>query len=927
MNVKKIISAVLAALMLIGTLSMGMTVSAAESITYSDVNDGMWSYGDIMYVSENGLMNGTGGTTFSPFVDVTRSMVVTVLYRMEGSPEVKFNENAYADVTAGEFYSEAVIWAQENGIVTSTGMNEFYEDLFAPARAITRQELATMFVRYAEYRYVITEKQADISGFKDIADVADWASKAMAWCNEAGLIKGTGSGDTLSPKLTATREQFAAIIHRFKEAEFDYQYIFNTPRPLSTFTEPEYPLVDYADLYVAVDGSDTNPGTLEKPLATFEKAAEKVRELKKTAKDEIVVAFKAGNYGNLQLELTEEDSGSEEIPITYCKYGDGDVVFSNAVKISLDEFKPIEESDKYLFTDKFEGDIFKADISDRVNEGDLTGFNIMYHDVNNVSMQSARFPNKTLPEKDMYINGVTDKVLGPAGESGKESIITLGPALSNRFDKYHTYENITVIGQMEIEYWAEYELVQKYDKETKELYLTSIDAMNAVIWGDNSVFVQNVSEELDFKGEYWIDIESQTLYVYKPDSNYSLAVKPTLISFKNAEYITVKGIDFKHSTSRAVDIESNHVTVSQAEIMGTYGDYAIGVNGYYNTVRDSELHHLAGGGILLKGGDWQMLTPSNNLVDNNSIHDYEQIFQTYRPGLWLKNSVGARVSHNEIYNAPHSAIIYGNGEDDLNVRAIDNVIEYNYIHDVLNTHHGDAGAIYTRITQTDRGNIVRYNIITSIGGSGSCWGIYLDDGISGQEVYGNVFCNSIGPSVMMSGGRDNMIYDNIGIGTQDSPWELFSYCSALSINAKWADMLEENGKEITSGNWKACYSYTLSRYPKEGEARKIWEERWPEFFEAIADPTISFDRLDDPTMMANSAGCVIKNNYAFGNVPDHSISSKNVQKFNTFENNLSFKDYTGPEIFVNPAYGDYTLRDDCELTFVNGYDYSKIGRY
>ena len=113
MNAKRIISAFLAALMLLGTLSVGMAVSAAGKITYSDVNDGMWSYKDIMYVSEHGLMNGTGGSTFSPAVDVTRSMVVTVLYRMEGSPNVVFDKYAYADVPEGEFYSDAVMWAKK----------------------------------------------------------------------------------------------------------------------------------------------------------------------------------------------------------------------------------------------------------------------------------------------------------------------------------------------------------------------------------------------------------------------------------------------------------------------------------------------------------------------------------------------------------------------------------------------------------------------------------------------------------------------------------------------------------------------------------------------------------------------------------------------------------------------------------------------
>ena len=101
----RILSMFLALVMLLSTLSIGMTVSADTA--YSDVNEKMWSYKDIMYVSENGLMNGTGGSTFSPAVDVTRAMVVTVLYRMEGSPEVTFDEYAYADVAEGQFYSEA----------------------------------------------------------------------------------------------------------------------------------------------------------------------------------------------------------------------------------------------------------------------------------------------------------------------------------------------------------------------------------------------------------------------------------------------------------------------------------------------------------------------------------------------------------------------------------------------------------------------------------------------------------------------------------------------------------------------------------------------------------------------------------------------------------------------------------------------------
>ena len=104
---------------------------------------------------------------------------------------------------------------------------------------------------------------------------------------------------------------------------------------------------------MSVDGNDANLGTtVDKPVASFEKAVQLVRELKKTATDEIKVAFKAGNYGRVTVNLTEEDSGTEEVPITYCAYGDGDVIFQNGITVTEDMFKPLDEADKAFFADK-----------------------------------------------------------------------------------------------------------------------------------------------------------------------------------------------------------------------------------------------------------------------------------------------------------------------------------------------------------------------------------------------------------------------------------------------------------------------------------------------------------------------------------------------------------------------------------------------
>ena len=151
MKVKKILSMLLAVVMLMSIFTAGMTVSAA-GVTYSDVTEDMWSYEAIKFVTENGLMNGTGGSSFSPAVSLTRAMVVTVLYRMEGSPAVSFIEDEFMDVKPDLFYSDAVAWAFDEKIVTGTATDDWGVPYFSPDREITRQELATMFIRYADFK-------------------------------------------------------------------------------------------------------------------------------------------------------------------------------------------------------------------------------------------------------------------------------------------------------------------------------------------------------------------------------------------------------------------------------------------------------------------------------------------------------------------------------------------------------------------------------------------------------------------------------------------------------------------------------------------------------------------------------------------------------------------------------------------------------
>ena len=177
---------------------------------FTDVSENDWFYGDVMFVYENGLMLGTSKTLFSPHGTAMRGMMATILWRMEGSPAPK-GKNSFTDVEAGKWYADAITWTAENGIFAGYG-----KDKFGPDDPITREQLAAIFYRYADYKgYDLTVK-GNPDTFKDADKITDYAKTAMQWTVGSGLMKGK-SGNLLDPQGTATRAEIAAMLHRFIE--------------------------------------------------------------------------------------------------------------------------------------------------------------------------------------------------------------------------------------------------------------------------------------------------------------------------------------------------------------------------------------------------------------------------------------------------------------------------------------------------------------------------------------------------------------------------------------------------------------------------------------------------------------------------------------------------------------------------------------
>ena len=177
---------------------------------FTDISEKDWFYGDVMFVYENGLMLGTSKTLFSPHGTAMRGMMATILWRMEGSPVPK-GKNSFTDVEAGKWYADAITWTTENGIFAGYG-----KDKFCPNDPITREQLAAIFYRYADYKgYDLTVK-GNLDKFKDADKITDYAKTAMQWTVGSGLMKGK-SGNLLDPQGTATRAEIAAMLHRFIE--------------------------------------------------------------------------------------------------------------------------------------------------------------------------------------------------------------------------------------------------------------------------------------------------------------------------------------------------------------------------------------------------------------------------------------------------------------------------------------------------------------------------------------------------------------------------------------------------------------------------------------------------------------------------------------------------------------------------------------
>ena len=193
-----------------GQVTVTVTFEQAP-LPFPDVTEGDWFYDAVRYAYETGLMDGVGDSLFAPNSQTTRAQLVTILYRLAGEPEPG-GDSGFADVETGTWYTDAVAWAAENGIVNGVSDTEF-----APGDDITREQLAAILYRYAACQGYDVSQRADLSGFGDASSISDYAQEALSWAHAQGLVLGFEDG-SLRPQGTASRAQIAAVLMRFLAA-------------------------------------------------------------------------------------------------------------------------------------------------------------------------------------------------------------------------------------------------------------------------------------------------------------------------------------------------------------------------------------------------------------------------------------------------------------------------------------------------------------------------------------------------------------------------------------------------------------------------------------------------------------------------------------------------------------------------------------
>lgn len=676
-----------------------------------------------------------------------------------------------------------------------------------------------------------------------------------------------------------------------------------------------------ATYYVAPNGNDKNNGSFSAPFATIGKARNTIAILKqkgKLPKGGLKIAVLAGEYRVPDgISFGKANSGTAACPVTYCAYGNGEVILNGGVTLNSGNFKKVSGDVKDRLSAVARGKVQVCDLNalgiTPASYGKLYAFGTyntaskydgdtvgkIYSELfwNGERMTIARYPNngEYLETGKIHDNGDTQETYGNSTvqnpgwanmRNPRGGTFGIGCALRNRIKNWDTTEDVWLFGFFKYD-WAD-STTPIASVNLKEKTLTT---KYASIYGFNKgarYYIFNSLEELDTKGEWYLDRTAGKLYVYPPDQikkadiQINLTAK-TIINCQ-ADYLTFQGFTVKGTRGNGIVINGSNNSVIDCFVTGVAGN-GITMNGNKNLAAGNEICHVGSSGIEITGGDRKTLTRCNSAAINNLIYSWSEVVKTYRSAIGA-GGVGITISHNEMYNAPHLAVLYGGN---------DIVIEYNKIHNVC-AETIDGGAVYAGRNWTMQGCVVRYNYFYDINAEiGNPIALYFDDALSGQKAYGNVFKNIKGIGILAGGGRDLALTNNvfIDVGTP------------LSYDERARDGFVKNGwyaHMVVPENSTMWANLAAMPYKS-----KLWSLKYP----SLAKISTDRSKPDDIEFACNPSHSIIANNVIYSSGKELGNIADSVYKYSTVGDNKIYR--TQNPGFVSLCKDNYAFKDDARV--------------
>lgn len=610
-------------------------------------------------------------------------------------------------------------------------------------------------------------------------------------------------------------------------------------------------------LYIAPDGDNGNDGSLEAPFGTLQRARDAIRELKRDRLPSggVTVTLRAGAYGvEDSFALSAEDSGEPEARITYCAHDGEEVRLVGGRTLNADCFAPVKDHEilARVISAEARAKLLQVDLKAQgiTDYGRLSrrGFLADEHQpapaelfINGKRMTLARWPN----EGSVQMAEVLDPGPpwawgeGEAGEDGwgegrdNTGFWESGGTFRYDFDRpelWQKADDIWLDGVFSEDWSWAYNKVAEIDVEQKTISFRYGDVyrLQKRESGNDFFHAENLLEEIDMPGEYYIDRDTGILYLLPPEdlSSDARVVISTLdvpmVRMEDLSHVTFRDLVLEIGRSDAIQIKGGEaVRIENCEI-SDFAGCGVDLDGDRHAVVNCHLHHLGAAAVDLDGGDLEKLTPGGNLVENCDIHHFAYLNKVYHAGIAL-GGVAQQIRHCLIHDAPHMAMS-GGGNDHL--------VEYNEFHHAT-TVFRDMGAIYfcTGTAPHHRGTLIRRNYFHDTGTEKSrgsqCGGVYADDETCGMTVEENVFYR---------------------LGSKDSDWSVMVH-GASHVHTRNNIFVDCACPFMVSFRLNGYAKHLLPGYMKQWQ--KLFEkydfakmphgERYPELLRFLAEDRIAPD--------------------------------------------------------------------------------------